>query len=134
MQLPPLIANPAQPQQRAGAAPVHGLLRPLFARLVDAGHPVHLLRRQYRYGNCMISNMLCDAVAAGSLLEAQFASQQSHVHQHACLLASHPRASARHHEQAATDALSADRMPCTLWGILLLPRVQLFPGAGATRP
>ena len=48
MQLPPLIANPAQPQQRGGM-PVHGLLRPLFARLMAAGHPVHLLRRQYRW-------------------------------------------------------------------------------------
>ena len=66
MQLPPLIANPAQPQQRAGAAPVHGLLRPLFARLMDAGHPVHLLRRQYRYGKCMILNLLLCDVTAGS--------------------------------------------------------------------
>ena len=48
MQLPPLIANPAQPQQR-GAAPAHGLLRPLFARLMAAGHAVHMLRRQYRW-------------------------------------------------------------------------------------
>ena len=47
MQLPPLIASPAQPQQRGGA-PAHGLLRPLFARLMAAGHVVHLLRRQYR--------------------------------------------------------------------------------------
>lgn len=47
MQLPPLIASPAQPQQRGGA-PAHGLLRPLFARLMAAGHAVHMLRRQYR--------------------------------------------------------------------------------------
>lgn len=48
MQLPPLIANPSQTQQRPGA-PTHGLPRPLFTRLMAAGHAVHMLRRQYRY-------------------------------------------------------------------------------------
>ena len=42
-QLPPLIAHPAHV---SGGAP--GLLRPLFVRLATLGHPVHMLRRQYR--------------------------------------------------------------------------------------
>lgn len=75
MQLPPLIANPAQPQQRAGSAPVHGLLRPLFARLVDAGHPVHLLRRQYRCGKCMIPTLLCNVIAGFSGSPIRFAAK-----------------------------------------------------------
>ena len=48
MQLPPLIAHPAQLAQQPGAGPAHGLLRPVFVRLASMGHHVHLLRRQYR--------------------------------------------------------------------------------------
>lgn len=44
MQLPPLIAHPPQPLQPG----CHGLMRPLFVRLNAAGHPMHMLRKQYR--------------------------------------------------------------------------------------
>ncbi|KAL4457552.1 hypothetical protein ABPG75_012417 [Micractinium tetrahymenae] len=63
LQLPPVVASPAQvsaspasrphhqqqqQQQQQSAAQLHGLLRPLFVRLVALGLPPFLLRRQYR--------------------------------------------------------------------------------------
>ena len=50
LQLPPVIAAPAQVTPAPGQPPAsaHGLLRPLFVRLAALGHTPHLLRRQYR--------------------------------------------------------------------------------------
>jgi superfamily I DNA and/or RNA helicase len=42
------VPLPGQPQQRGQQGQLHGLLRPLFVRLVALGQPPFLLRRQYR--------------------------------------------------------------------------------------
>ncbi|KAK9841693.1 hypothetical protein WJX74_010223 [Apatococcus lobatus] len=53
-QLPPIVVAPATVTQRPQPGldepgiVQHGLVRPLFERLVDLGHPVHLLCQQYR--------------------------------------------------------------------------------------
>ena len=53
-QLPPIVMSPAavaqrpQPGMGEPGTVQHGLVRPLFERLVDLGHPAHLLCQQYR--------------------------------------------------------------------------------------
>uniref|UniRef100_A0A1D1ZXG7 AAA+ ATPase domain-containing protein n=2 Tax=Auxenochlorella protothecoides TaxID=3075 RepID=A0A1D1ZXG7_AUXPR len=89
LQLPPIVATPtavapaggeAGPALQAGARPTarHGLARPMFVRLAAAGHPVHLLRRQYRC-HPVISQIPNRCFYGGQLLDGCSASQRGPV-------------------------------------------------------
>ena len=45
---PAAVTQRPQPNVPEPGNVQHGLVRPLFERLVDLGHPVHLLCQQYR--------------------------------------------------------------------------------------
>ena len=78
-QLPPVIASPAQvtPPGLSGSLPsgtapggrpsLHGLLRPLFVRLVQLGHQPYVLRKQYRWDPQLAEDNLHVSLLSGRI-------------------------------------------------------------------